>query len=519
MKQEATAGRLEEFLARRDKVRREMGGLARLEKLRADGRQNGRQRIEALVDPGSFVEIGTLTASEYPEQRAQTPGDGKIAGNATVAGRAVAVLADDITVKRATSATVGSRKLRRVYDDALRFGRPIIYLGETAGARLPDALGSEGFSKVAPPVYLGRRCRRVPLATAIVGESFGGSSIVAGMSDFVVQVRGSCLALTAPRVIEVATGEKISMEELGGTSVHESLTGQIDLAVESDAEAYQAMRRFLSYLPQNAWSSPERTEAPEIASDPALRDLIPASQRRSYDALKLIGRIVDPGSLMELRPRFGRGLITALARIDGYAIGLIASQPKDYAGALTPDSCDKAARLVCLCDSFDLPIVFLQDTPGFLVGKQVEHDRLVAKTTLFLQTLALASVPKVSVVVRKAFGLAYFNLGGHPTEIDLLCCWPNAEIGFMDPRVGANVLYGGALEELSPTARDARLSELADGMASATDPYPIAEVMHLDEIIDPADTRPVLAEFLNRSKDRPLRSFDERLLATWPASW
>jgi acetyl-CoA carboxylase carboxyltransferase component len=508
----------DDFRAERARIRAEMGGADKIERLHRSGRRTAREHIADLVDQGSFHEIGTFARSERPEDQAATPADGKICGHATIDGRPVTVVADDVTVKRATSSLVGARKLQRVYEQAARGGHPFVYIGETGGARLPDTLSAVGYSSEPVFPWLARRRREIPVATAIVGESFGGSSFVAGLSDFVVQVRGSTLAITSPRVIEVATGERVTNEELGGAAVHERRTGQIDLAVDTVGEALEAIRHFLSFLPSRADAPLPRTATPgKISPDPGLAALVPQRRSQTYDVREVIARVVDDGDLLELKSGFGAGLVTALARIDGWPVGIIASQPATLVGSLTPDGCSKATRLLTLCDAFGLPVVFLQDTPGFLVGTSVEHDRLLARAMLFLEALCLARVPRLTVVLRKAFGLAFFSLGGTGMGSDLLVAWPGAEIGFMDPVVGANVLHGDELAGLEGDERKAALHRLAAELGADTDPRTLAAAMNLDEVIDPADTRAVLADALGRLAGQPpTRPSD---LATWPHWW
>lgn len=503
--------------ARRARTETEMGGSDRIGRLHAAGRRTAREHIAALTDPGSFVELGTFAVSERPEDRDATPGDGKICGQARIEGRPVTLAVDDVTVKRATSSLVGARKLERTYELARRTGTPFVHVGETGGARLPDTLGAVAYSSEPVFPWLMHRRREIPVATAIVGGSFGGSSFIAAMSDLVVQVAGSTLAVTSPRVIEVATGERVSDEELGGTEVHAVRTGQIDVVAADDDEAYAAIARFLSHLPSHAGGDIPRTDPGELAPDPQLGALVPRRRTRAYDVRRVLARIVDGGELLELKPRFGPSLVTALARIGGHPVGVVASQPVQSAGTLTPDACSKAARLVCLCDAFGLPVVFLQDTPGFLVGTEVEHDRMLARAMLLTQAVALARVPTISVVLRKAFGLAFFALGGPHMGTDLVLAWPGAEIGFMDPEVGANVLHGATLEGLPGDTRRQKLAELAEGLSAEFDPYAVAGAMNLDEIIDPADTRVRLAHAIGLLTARP--PTEASSLAAWPLWW
>ena len=482
-----------------ERIRRDMGGIDRIERLHSDGRLTVREHIDSLVDAGSFRELGTLAASLDPAQRATTPGDGKIAGHATLDGRPVAVAGDDITVRRGSSSVVGSRKVGRLFEQALEIGEPFVYLGQTGGARIPDALGAEGLAMVPPPLAIAARRHRIPVATAIVGESFGGSSFIAGLSDFVVQTAGSCLAVTSPNVIAVATGEEISQEDLGGTAVHSRRTGQVDRTATTIDEANDAIRSFLSYLPSNAWSPPPRTVASAVTPSERPAHIVPTDRRKSYDVRNLIAEVVDGESFFELGPDFARSMVTGLARINGHSVGIIANQPKSAAGTISPDGCQKAIRLLVLCDSFDIPVVSFQDTPGFMVGTKVEHDRLLDSSMRFLQAWALCGAPKLTVVVRKAFGMAFFSMGGSQMGSDVLVAWPGAEIGFMDPAVAANVVG----QHVNP----------ADNS-----PYRLAEAMLIDNIIDPAQTGPTLRDALDRLSSRELRPLDARPLATWPSS-
>ncbi|MCC7363814.1 MAG: methylmalonyl-CoA decarboxylase [Dehalococcoidia bacterium] len=510
---------VEEMRARREKIRTEMGGIDKIERQHARGRLTVRERIDRLVDAGSFFEFGTFARSERPEAKDISPGDGKVSGLATVAGRPISVAGDDVTVFRGSSAYVASKRTHKALELAVDNGHPFVYLGETGGARLPDTLGAEGFTRIHPSVQTARRQRAVPMVTAILGDSFGGSSFEAAFSDVVIQARGACLAVSSPRVIEIATTEKVSLEDLGGVDVHLRKTGQIDIAADDEDHALALIRDVLSYLPQNRWSKPELLPCPPPAADEKLYDVVPTARNRAYDTHRVLARLVDPrpdGSpaLLELKPEFGRSLITAFARLGGRSVGILASNPMYFAGALDPDCCDKGARFIALCDTFNLPLVFLQDVPGYIVGKQPEHERLLNKAIMFFEALALAEVPKVTVVLRKAFGLAYYALAGNAMGGDFLFAWPGAEISFMDPAVGVNVVHAGKLDGVEdPAAERARL--IAEWSKDTT-PYGAAGIMNLDEIIDPAETRPILVRALAEC-DRPAPGREYRKpLASWP---
>ncbi|MFN0091606.1 MAG: acyl-CoA carboxylase subunit beta [Acidimicrobiales bacterium] len=494
--------------ARAEKVRTEMGGTAKIERVHERGGRTIRERIDALVDPGSFRELGTFSRSKRAEDRHDTPCDGKIGGHARVGGAPVVVFGDDITVRQGSSSKVGMRKEDRLVEHAFRHGCPIVHIGETGGGRIPDIVGAEGISEVVPFPELAVRRHRVPMATAIVGKSFGGSSFLAALSDFTVQVRGSCLAVTSPRVFEVATGEIIGLEELGGVDVHARVTGQIDLGVDTEEEAWAAIQRWLSYLPPNAWTPPPRAEpSGSLEPDPGIGAIVPAERRRGYDVRRLLARLLDPGSFFELRPTIGRSLTAGLGRLDGWTVGVIASNPLFEAGAIDSFGCEKATRLLVLCDSFDIPVLFLQDVPGYLVGKHAEHERLLYKAMRFRQALTLCRCPTLTVITRKAFGLAFKSLNGSGVGADHLYAWPGAEIGFMDPDVGLNVIRPGVEGE----ERERLLAEIAE----ATSPYEAAGVMLLDEVIDPALTRRRLAEDLGRLAGRAPTPPGRRPLATW----
>jgi methylmalonyl-CoA decarboxylase subunit alpha len=505
-----------EFRERRELIRSELGGQERIERLHDRGELTVREHIDGLLDPGSFEEVGTFAHSARAEDASSTPGDGKIGGHGLLDGRAVTVAGDDITVKRGSSSVIGSRRLQTLFSHAARCGHPIVYFGATGGARIPDTLGSAGFSQVPPGADIFRRSRRIPMVSVIVGDSFGGSSFFSAASDLVVQLKGTCLAVTSPLVVEVATGERVTMAELGGTDVHARQTGQIDLAVDTPEEAYDAVRRFLSYLPPNGWSAPERTESGPLQADPDLAAEVPERRSRAYDMTRVLARILDEGSLLELGREYGRGLICGLGRLDGHAVGIVASQPKFFAGALDPAACEKAVRLICLCDAFDIPILFFQDVPGFFVGKQVEHDGMLKHAIRLQSALALAETPKLTMLLRKSYGLAYFSLGGNDTGVDAVYSWPGAEISFMDPEVAANVVAGNQLKELPDQEREAARQQVLEAMVADTDPYGAAGLMKIDEIIDPADTRPVLARALTRLTQRPSPATGTRPLASWP---
>jgi acetyl-CoA carboxylase carboxyltransferase component len=510
--------RIKDREERAEKIRREMGGADKLRRMDAEGVRTVREHIDGLLDPGSFRELGTFARSLRIEDRERTPGDGKIGGHGRIDDRPVAVFGDDITVLRASSSEVGTRKEHRLYERAMTMGTPIVHFGETGGGRIPDLMGAEGISEPGTIFDIAKRRHHVPMATAIVGQSFGGSSFLSALSDYVVMVRGSCLAVTSPKVFEVATGEKISFEDVGGVDVHAKQTGQIDLGVETDEEAYAAIRRWLSYLPDNAHQLTPRTDfRGELEADPGLVELVPAKRTRGYDMRRVVRRLCDPESFFELQPAYARNVTAGLARLNGFAIGVVGNNPMFQAGTLDPEACHKIIRLLTVCDAFNLPVVFLVDVPGFMVGRRVEHDRILHWGMRMMQALQNATTPTLTVCLRKAFGLAWQAMNGSLMANKGLYAWPGAEIGFMDPAVGVNVAFGKKLSEIDDeAAREDERERLVREVAEGTSPYEAAGTMRIDEIIDPAMTRVILGEDLERLSHRVVPPPESRPLSYWP---
>jgi acetyl-CoA carboxylase carboxyltransferase component len=509
---------IQELLRRKERAIKNMGGLDKIEAQHSRGRMTARERILALLDPGSFVEFGALAHSERDEVADRTPGDGKITGLGTIMGRKVGVGADDVTVFHASSSYIGGKKVRRLEEMCYKHGFPFIFLGECGGARLPDIMTSRGLPRFSVALDLVKRNRTVPMITAILGESFGGSSWYAAVSDFVVQMRGSCMAVSSPRVIEVATGEQVDFEELGGVEVHAQVTGQLDVVAEDELDALAQIRRWLSFMPQNAESVPARLAWDENfeAFDEKLPTLVPKRRNRGYDMRHLIPRLTDDGEFFELRPWYGPSLITALGRMGGRSVGFIASNPYFFAGSIDAAGCDKATHFTCLCEAFNIPLIFLQDVPGFFVGKDAERAGIITKILRWFQALALATMPKITIIIRKAYGMAFFSMAGTGCNNDFIYAWPGADISFMDPRVGVNVVHGKRIAAAAdPDAERERI--LAESPDFDTAPWGAAGHFHVDDVIDPCSTRAVILRSLEYAcGDRFPRPVSERPLLSWP---
>ncbi len=498
----------------------EMGGLEKVAGKHSMGIGTARERVEKLLDPGSFFEFGLLNHSDIQGMEDKTPADGKICGFGTTSGRTVAVTADDATVLAGTGGRIGVEKSYRLHSWAEEKGYPVIHLGEGGGARIPDIMGSDGLSSMTMRKEMALRCRKVPAVATIMGECFGGPSWLAALSDFVVQVKGSCMAVSGPRVLEVATREQVENEELGGWKLHAEITGQVDRVAEDEDDCFRIVREFLSYMPSKARDlpplSPPRGDDQETRQE-LLLSIVPDELRRGYDMTNVIKTVVDDEQIFELKPDFDKSVITCLARMEGRSVGLIANQPMHTAGAMGPDGCDKCCSFICLCDSFNIPLIFLHDTPGFLVGKAAEIKRMPGKIINFIEALALSTVPKISLVIRKSYGMAYSNMCGTGMGADFVLAWPNAEISFMAPEVAANVVYRRKIDE-SDDVKAAR-EQAEQQIRAAGAPWKAAGLHLLEDVIDPRDTRRVLSRILRLAMGSDEGHRSQRLLANWPTTF
>ncbi len=462
-----------------------------------------RAHVDALVDSGSFVEVGTFTHAV--DGAPGTTGDGRVGGLATIDGRPVVVAADNSEVLDGSFGEVGNERLERLLNLAITKGHPFVHLADGGAIRAAESGGAEGLAEFGSFTAFTTRLHRVPMASAILGDTTEASAFLAATGDFTVLVRDRRLSLAA------------ETHEPGDPA----RSGLVDTVVETADEAPVAVRRFLSFLPANAWSPPPRAEPRSSAHtlDHEMVEMVPRSRTRAYDMRRVLTRLVDPppgapddapGEVFELRPTIGRGLVTGLARIDGWPVGIFASNPMFQAGAMDPAACEKGVRLLTLCDSFQIPAVFLQDVAGFLVGRQVEHGRMLFRAVRFLNALYASSCPTLTVLVRKAFGLAYETMNGRKYHTDGLYAWAGAEIGFMDPEIGVNVLYG---DRKTPEEKRAMVADLREG----TSPFDAAGVMNIDEVIDPAATRLILARDLANLATRRVPPPEDRALRSWPA--
>lgn len=506
-----------EKLATLEAKAKAMGGEKKIAKQHEKGLLTVRERIDRLLDPGTFDELGLLTHSDVPEAREKTPADGKVLGYGEIDKRRVFVSGDDVTVLAGAGGRKGVEKLiRNAHLAALR-GYPCIHLGDGGGARLPDIMGSVGMMSMTYPIKGPCRDRQVPLITTIMGECYGGPTWEASVSDIIIQVKGSVMAVVAPSILEVATGECPDKEELGGWQLHAEVTGQVDLFAENDGDCLDQVRRVLSYLPNNSDEMPPvmACTEPDNKKLPGIFDLVPSNPRKTYDMHKVIEMIADKDSMLELKPFYDGSLITCLARLDGHVVGFLANNPACIAGAMGPGACEKATSFICLCDSFHIPMIFLHDTPGFLVGKAAEERKMPLKIMTFIEALHKSTVPRISLIIRKSYGMAHCNMSGGNMENELLLAWPTADISFMDPHVAVNVAFGRKMKGMD-NAEDMKKLMLAE-LTKGSGPWDAAGQNLIDKVIDPVDTRIELVKILRRTRGPSgNRSMSKRNLAGWP---
>ena len=491
-----------------------MGGADKLAKRKAAGVLNARERIARLCDADSFIESGLFSASLNPADRERSPQDGKIAGFGKIDGREAAVVANDFTVMGASSGGVNGRKIAHMKRVATERGMPLVFLGESSGARMPDHMGSRGMGALLGNDGLQyRRMREIPWASATLGMSYGSSSWYAVMSDFSVMRKGAVLAVSSSLLASLAIKEEVDPQDLGGWRLHAEVTGFADAVVDTDEEALDAIKTFLSYLPSHHNEAPPVRTVP-VGSGAEMRDIVkhlPASRTQVYDVRKIVRAIVDADSFLELKPRFGKVGVTGLARLDGRTVGIIANNPLVKGGALDVDACEKITSFLVLCDSFNIPLVMFVDTPGFVIGTEAERRRAPGKIMNFMNALALTTMPKLSVVLRKSYGQAYLNMGGGRNS-DEMAAWPTAEISFMDPQFAVKVVHG--LDPGAPGYQDA-----LEKMDHDNEVWDIASIYAVQSVIRPAETRAYLIRMLDVHQLRHTKGVGQHLMRAWPTSF
>jgi acetyl-CoA carboxylase carboxyltransferase component len=476
------------------------GGEEKIAKQHEREKLTARERLALLIDEGTFVELGVHGRPHF-SQRAMdgvdAPADGVITGYGKCDGRMIAVAAYDFTVMAGSMGMTGELKVTRLRELALSKRMPFVWLLDSAGARIQEAVGSlfagSGHLFREEVVMSGV----IPQVAALMGPCAAGTAYIPGLADFVPMVKGrGSMALAGPYLVKAVTGEDVSQEELGGSRVHCRKSGVADLEVASDEDCIQAIKDYLSYMPSNCEQPPPvtTTNDPIERADEDILDVLPESNRKPSDMYEVIRRIVDDGVWFDMKPQFAKTIITCFARIGGRPVGIVANQPKQLGGILENDSADKAARFINLCDAFGISLLFLQDVPGFMVGTKVEQAGIIRHGAKMLYAVSRATVPKVTVVVRKAYGAGYYVMCGKAYEPDLIVAWPTAEISVMGAEGAVNIIMRRAIEEANDP--DAKRAELVGNYRKIIDPYIAAGNAMIDDIIDPRETRRVVARAL-----------------------
>lgn len=486
------------------------GGDERIEKQHEKGKLTARERIELLVDPGTFVELNPFIqhrCRDFGLENQSGPGDGVVTGYGKVNGKPIYLFSQDFTVFGGALGEMHANKIANVMDLAAKNGAPFVGLNDSGGARIQEGvLSLDGYGHIfyRNAIYSGV----IPQISVIMGPCAGGAVYSPAITDFVFMVeKTSQMFITGPKVIETVTGEKISPEDLGGAKVHNTISGNAHFRGETEAEVIEQVRQLLSYLPQNNEEKPTRLETDQDDDyRPDLTDVVPFDAIRPYDVRKVIEQVVDQDSFMEVQKDFAKNIVIGLGRIKGEVVGLVCNQPKFMAGGLDIDSSDKAARFIRFCDSFNIPIITFEDVTGFFPGVKQEHGGIIRHGAKILYAYSEATVPKLTVILRKAYGGAYVALNSKSIGADLVFAWPNAEIAVMGPQGAANIIFAREIanSEDPEATRAQKIEEYRDKFAN---PYVAASMGMVDDVIDPRETRVKIIQALemlrNKKESRP----------------
>jgi propionyl-CoA carboxylase beta chain len=469
------------------------GGTDRLERQHAAGKLTARERIELLFDPGTFEEIDKLVmhrCRDFGMEQQIIPGDGVVAGHGLIAGRQVCAFAQDFTVFGGSLSETNAAKIVKIMDLAMKLGVPIVGLNDSGGARIQEGvLSLGGYADIFLRNTLASGV--VPQISAILGPCAGGAVYSPAITDFIVMVKNtSYMFVTGPEVIKTVTHEDVTKDELGGAMTHNATSGVAHFAVDDDSECLALVRELLAYLPGNNLDDAPRltTSDSPHREDAALDDIIPVSPNQPYDMLDVIHAVVDEGRFLEVHEHYARNLIVGFARFDGRSTGIVANQPAVLAGTLDIDASVKGARFVRFCDAFNIPLVTFEDVPGFLPGTVQEYGGIIRHGAKLLYAFAEATVPKVTVITRKAYGGAYCVMSSKHIRTDFNYVWPTAEIAVMGPEGAVNILYKRELDAASDPAR-VRAEKVAEFREKFANPYIAASRGFVDEVIRPRETR------------------------------
>ena len=478
----------DEVRQRLERIRQ--GGDARYhEKAAEQGKLFCRDRIARLVDEGSFVEDAVFANSLAGD----LPADGVVIGTARMDGRTVCLMANDSTVKAGSWGKRTVEKILRIQETAERLGAPLFYLVDSAGARITDQIEMFPGRRGAGRIFF-NQCRlsgMIPQICLLFGPSAAGGAYIPAFCDVVFMVKGNAsMYLGSPRMAEMVIGQTVSLEEMGGAKMHCSVSGCGDLLAESEEEAIDAARAYVSYLPSNCEEPPPPAAARPPAKPPAeLEEVIPREENRLFDIREVIDRVVDADSFFEIKKLFAGELITGFARIEGRPVGLLANQPKVKGGVLFVDSADKAARFIWLCDAYGIPLLYLADVPGFMIGKQVERQGIIRAGAKMIMAVSEATVPRISVIVRKAYGAGLYAMSGPGFQPDATLALPGAMIAVMGPEAAVNAVYFNKIQAAPEAEREALVEKLREEFRADVDIERLASELVIDGIVAPERLR------------------------------
>ncbi|MFN2463589.1 MAG: acyl-CoA carboxylase subunit beta [Candidatus Dormibacteria bacterium] len=473
---------------RRLRDRATAGGQRHRERLAEQNKLPVRERLRLLLDEGSFVEDGLFANINAQD----LPADGVVTGVGRIGDRPVCIMANDPTVKAGSWGARTVEKILRIQETAQRLLVPLIYLVDSAGARITDQVDMFPGRRHAGRIFHNevRLSGQVPQVCLLFGPSAAGGAYIPAFCDVVVMVEGNAsMYLGSPRMAEVVVGEKVTLEEMGGARMHCTVSGCGDFLVKSDEEAIDLARRYISYLPQSFREEPPVEPAVVPRQGKSIDEIVPEQANQGYDMRKVIEAVVDEGSLLEIKKLYARELLTGFARLGGRVIGILANQPMFKGGVLFVDSADKAARFIWLCDAFNIPLLFMADVPGFMIGTAVERAGIIRHGAKMISAVSEASVPKISVIVRKAYGAGLYAMSGPAYDTDATIALPSAKIAVMGPEAAINAVFAKKLDGLPDDERAARRKQLEDEYSEDVEIYKLAGELIIDHVVEPADLR------------------------------
>ncbi len=482
------------------------GGAERIKRQHAAGKLTARERIEKLLDPGSFFEIDKFVrnrSAALPAEMEKPLGDGVVTGSGSIDGRTVFVFAQDFTVFGGSLSSAHAKKICKVMDRALETGAPVIGLNDSGGARIQE--GVESLAGYADIFLRNVQCSGViPQLSLILGPCAGGAVYSPAITDFIFMVEGlSHMFITGPEVIRAVTKEEVSKEDLGGAEAHMTRSGVSHIQTKSEDECFAFTRKLLGFIPSNNLDAPPHSDFTDIAAgmDEALAHIVPDSPNKPYDMHGIISRIADNGEFFEIQPHFAANILIGFIRLNGYSTAVVANQPSVLAGCLDINASVKAARFVRFCDAFNIPLLTLVDVPGFLPGVAQEHGGIIRHGAKLLYAFAEATVPKVTLITRKAYGGAYDVMSSKHLRGDFNFAYPTAEIAVMGPEGAVNIVYR---KELDGSNAEQRARLIAEYRAKFSNPWEAAELGFVDAVIDPKETRQILIQSFARLRGKRL---------------